>query len=100
MREATDADFDTVISESRAVLVDFHASWCGPCKAMEPHLAAIDGTPLPVVKVDIDKAPEAASRFGIRSVPTLVVFQGGEPVDMKVGAQQPSALKAWAARYA
>lgn len=100
MREATAANFKDVIADNPVVLVDFHATWCGPCKAMEPALAAIDGSPLPVVKVDIEAAPEIAQTYGVRSVPTLIVFKDGEVVDMKVGAQSPSSLKSWTAKFA
>jgi len=100
MREATAADFSEIIAQNPVVLVDFHAAWCGPCKAMEPALAAIDGSPLPVVKVDIEAAPAIAQAYGVRSVPTLLIFKDGEVADMKVGAQSPSSLKSWTSKFA
>lgn len=95
MREATSSDFDSIVADAPAVLVDFHATWCQPCKSMEPLLAAVDADTIPVVKVDIEAAPDVASRFGVRSVPTLVLFKGGQAVDVRIGAQQPSALRKW-----
>lgn len=100
MRSATAADFKDILADNPAVIVDFHAPWCQPCKALEPHLAAIDGKPIPVVKVDIDAEPGLAGAYAIRSVPTLVVFRNGEAVDVKVGAVSQTALRNWVAQHA
>lgn len=94
--ELTDADFDAeVMSSNIPVLVDFSATWCGPCKILAPVVDEIAGDfegRLKVVKVDIDGAQETASRFGIMSVPTLMVFKGGQEIGRTVGAQPKAAI--------
>lgn len=82
-------DFDsTVLGAEVPVLVDFYADWCAPCKMVAPLIDEIarerTGTML-VVKVDTDRAPEVALKYGIRSIPTLIVFQGGDEVERSLG---------------
>lgn len=85
----TQDDFDaTVLAAHAPVLVDFHADWCGPCKVLAPkldELAAAQTGHILFVKVDTDHAPEIAARYGIRSVPTVVMFRDGEEVGRSVG---------------
>ncbi len=85
-----DLDFERVVSEAEVpVLVDFYADWCGPCKTMAPVLDEVaHDRPgrLLVLKLDTDRNPETASRFGIRGIPTLILFRGGREVARETGA--------------
>ncbi|MEM9456291.1 MAG: thioredoxin [Myxococcota bacterium] len=87
--DTTDSDFQRdVIDSTLPVLVDFWATWCGPCRAIAPHVEAIANDfsgRLKVVKIDIDANPDTPAKFGIRGIPTLLVFKGGEMVDKLVG---------------
>jgi len=93
---ATDATFETeVLKSGSPVLVDFSATWCGPCKKLEPvvhEIAAEYGSRLKVVKVDVDSAPGTAARFGVLSVPTLLLFREVQVRDQYVGVLSKKAL--------
>ncbi|NEB79688.1 thioredoxin [Streptomyces sp. SID14478] len=91
MRDVTDADFDEQVLESgRPVLVEFTAQWCGPCRQLAPVLKSIaqeEAERLDVVAIDVDANPETAVKYGVLSMPTLMVFKDGQPVWSRVGAR-------------
>ena len=93
---ANDTNFDSeVLASADPVLVDFSAVWCGPCKKLDPivhEIAAEYGQRLKVVKVDVDNAPGTAAKFGVLSIPTLMIFQGGKVKDQYVGVLSKKAL--------
>ena len=95
----TDATFtEEVLQSGKPVLVDFWAEWCGPCKMIGPALEEIAeelADKVTIVKVDIMENTETASKFGVQSIPYLVVFKDGEPIATKLGAAPKSQLKAW-----
>lgn len=92
----TDNSFSNEVEGQGTVLVDFWAPWCGPCKMIAPVLEELDkelGEQLKIAKVNVDDNPESASRFGVMSIPTLIVFKDGQPVDKVVGFNSKDALK-------
>ncbi len=87
-----------VLNAQVPVVVDFYAEWCGPCKMLAPLLEQLAGEfegRIKFVKVNVDGAPELAGDYGVSGVPTLVLFQKGQPVDAVVGFAGPKALRAW-----
>ena len=91
----TDKSFaDEVLGSDKPVLVDFWATWCGPCKMVAPVLEEIasEHSEIKIVKIDIDANPQAAREYKVMSIPTLIVFSGGEPVKQIVGAKPKAAL--------
>lgn len=93
--EITDDNFEEIIKSEQPVLVDFWAEWCGPCKMIGPVVEELagdyDGKAV-IGKVDVDANPGVAQKFGIRSIPTLLFFKGGEIVDKQVGAVPKNVL--------
>ncbi|WP_404926504.1 thioredoxin [Mesorhizobium sp. ORM16] len=92
-------NFESEVLESAApVVVDFWAEWCDPCKMMAPSLEEIsvemEGK-IKVAKLNIDENPELAAQLGVRSIPTLAIFKGGEVADFSVGAKPKAALLNW-----
>lgn len=87
MKSLTTEVFMEVIALEEKVLVDFWATWCEPCKAMVPILQDIHETILPVYKVDVDAEIELAKQMGIRSMPTLILFENGEEIARMIGAR-------------
>lgn len=94
-----DDNFDTeVLKSSGFTLVDFWAEWCGPCKQLSPVLDEVANEltgKVTVAKVNIDENPDTPTKFGVRGIPTLILFKDGQPVATKVGSVPKSQLKEW-----
>jgi thioredoxin 1 len=97
--KVSDADFDAeVLKADGPVVVDFWAEWCGPCKMIAPALEDIAtelGAKVKIAKLNIDENPELAAQFGVRSIPTLMIFKGGEMASRQVGAAPKQKLQQW-----
>ena len=95
----TDDDFDGVVGGSDVpVVVDFWAEWCGPCKQMAPHIDAVSeeyAGKVKVAKINVDENPVAPSKYGVRGLPTLVVFKDGKVAATHLGAMSKQAISDW-----
>lgn len=95
----TDESFEQdVLKAEGPVLVDFWAEWCGPCKMIGPALEEISdelGEKVTIAKLNIDDSPDTPGKYGVRGIPTMILFHNGAPVETKVGAAPKSQLKSW-----
>ena len=97
--KVSDANFEAeVLKSTSPVVVDFWAEWCGPCRMIAPALEEISselGEKVTVAKLNIDENPDTPSRYGVRGIPTMLLFKGGQPVAQKVGAAPRSQIQQW-----
>ena len=95
--QVTDATFETtVVNAGKPAMVDFWATWCGPCRIIAPHVEALAeefAGKVVIAKVDVDSSRQTAIKFGIQSIPTLLFFKGGKMVDRVIGAVDKKVLK-------
>ena len=98
-KSVTDLTFgEDVLGAEKPVLVDFWAEWCGPCRMIAPALEELSeelGDRVTIVKLNIDENPEAPTKYGVRGIPTMILFKNGEPAATKVGAEPKSRIQGW-----
>ncbi|MDR1693777.1 MAG: thioredoxin [Lactobacillaceae bacterium] len=98
MKSIKDNEFQKeVLSKKGLVLVDFWAEWCGPCRQLGPILEEIakENSDIEVIKMNVDETPGKAAEFGIRSIPTMLLFKNGELVDTKIGFSSKDSITSW-----
>lgn len=103
IRMITDSNYKESISNKGVTLIDFTASWCPPCKALIPILDSLDqelGKSVRILKIDVDDSPDAASEYGIMSMPTVIVFKDAKPVEKLVGLKSKQVYKDLITKYA
>ena len=99
VEKVSDASFESdVLKATGPVVVDFWAEWCGPCRMIAPALEEIAGSlgdKVKILKLNVDENPATAAKYGIMSIPTLMIFKAGQVADMKVGAAPKTVLSNW-----
>lgn len=105
MKQIREEEFEQLMKDNdKPVLVDFFATWCGPCRAMHPILENVEKTPagekFTFVQVDVDTAPGLSARFGVMAVPTIAIFKDGQLVYKQAGVHQPAQLKSVLEQFA
>lgn len=99
----TDENLESILQDTSVpVVIDFWAEWCGPCKQMAPHLEAVSENlsgQVKIVKLNVDENPMAASKFGVRGLPTLMLFKGGTVEDSQVGAMSEARISEWIGQH-
>lgn len=98
-KQITDAEFNAEVLQSKEpVLVDFWAPWCGPCQQLGPIIEELatenEGKPVKILKLNVDDNQDTASKYGVMSIPTMIFFKDGQPVEQMVGVQEKSVLQA------
>ncbi len=102
MLSIKDSDFNSeVLNSSGLVLVDFWAEWCGPCRQLLPTMEEVsqEMPNVRIFKMNVDEAPETPANYGLRSIPSLLLFKDGKLVDTKVGLQTKSTITSWLNSY-
>jgi thioredoxin 1 len=98
-KTVTDSSFQQdVLSADKPVLVDFWAEWCGPCRMIAPALEELSselGERVTIAKLNIDENPEAPAKYGVRGIPTMILFKDGQPAATKIGAEPKSRIQDW-----
>ena len=98
-KTVTDSTFgQDVLGAAKPVLVDFWAEWCGPCRMIAPALEELSdelGDRVTIAKLNIDENPEAPTKYGVRGIPTMILFKNGQPAATKVGAEPKSRIQGW-----
>lgn len=98
-KKVTDSSFQAdVLGADKPVLVDFWAEWCGPCRMIGPSLEELSdelGDKVTIAKLNIDENPDAPAKYGVRGIPTMILFKNGEPAATKVGAEPKSRIQGW-----
>ncbi len=98
-KTVTDSSFQQdVLSADKPVLVDFWAEWCGPCRMIAPALEELSselGDRVTIAKLNIDENPDAPAKYGVRGIPTMILFKDGQPAATKIGAEPKSRIQGW-----